>query len=74
MEAEFEKSKNPEEDERPIEVARRPPEVCPRPTGIMSLRQAAPPPHAWRSAHFDWATNATVALGPLEIKTFELTI
>ena len=35
---------------------------------------AAPPPHAWRSAHFDWATNATVALGPLEIKTFELTI
>ena len=35
---------------------------------------AAPPPHAWRSAQFDWATNATVALGPLEIKTFELTI
>jgi lipopolysaccharide transport system permease protein len=27
MEAEFEKSKNPEEDERPIEVARRAPEV-----------------------------------------------
>ena len=33
-----------------------------------------PPPHPWRRLRFDFAANATVTLGPLEIKTLILTL
>jgi len=33
-----------------------------------------PQPHAWRALPFDFQTNSTVLLGPLEIKTFVLTV
>lgn len=34
----------------------------------------APQPHPWRQAVFDFKKNTTVTLGPLEIKTFVLTV